>query len=274
MLKQLIRFQKINNKIHAIDYGGFENRNISMIKLFSAVAPQITKTKYDILVYTGDHPYDQNYNADMVFSFCTVKEYYLDVCPDFLFDSWLHTGIQDYFSIKNFLSYRGKLNPQSDKIGWIGGLHSQPRKILYEMGQSNKYHFLDILSIDLSKKNKQDQFITLPEQINKWKYLIDLEGNGYSARLKLFLGSNRITFVVDRPYKEFFFEFMVPWRHYIPIKRDLSDLEQNYQKIESDPSLQKYILSESENFSNTYLSRNFAFNLWIHKINKKLCQNS
>ena len=101
-------------------------------------------------------------------------------------------------------------------------------------------------------------YLTFQEQINRWKYLLDCEGVGWSARLKVLLCSPRIVFFVERPYEEWFFEFLVPRKHYVPIKRDLSDLTQRYFEIEKDQALQQTIKTHQAEFANTYLTRDAA----------------
>ena len=53
---------------------------------------------------------------------------------------------------------------------------------------------------------------------------------------------------MDRVYQEFWQKNLIPWQHYVPVKRDLSDLEENYLKIEKDKDLQQYIKSEQKKF--------------------------
>jgi hypothetical protein len=87
-----------------------------------------------------------------------------------------------------------------------------------------------------------------------------MEGNGWSARLKVLLSSPRIVFIAERPYEEWFFEYLEPWKHYVPVKRDLSDLLTNYDIIEKDIRLQDYIKSNAVDFKNLYLTRTAAEN--------------
>lgn len=43
------------------------------------------------------------------------------------------------------------------------------------------------------------------------------------------LAGDGVVFKVDSPYIEHFYEHLTPWKHYIPIKKDLGDL---IEKIE------------------------------------------
>ena len=60
--------------------------------------------------------------------------------------------------------------------------------------------------------------------VKKYSAVIDIEGNGYSGRLKHLLWSHRPVLLIDRPHKEYFFKYLKEWIHYVPVKRDMSDL--------------------------------------------------
>ena len=60
--------------------------------------------------------------------------------------------------------------------------------------------------------------------VSKFKIVLDIGGIGYSGRLKYLLFSGRPLIFVDRPYVEYFHDDLIPYKHYIPVKRDLSDL--------------------------------------------------
>jgi len=62
-------------------------------------------------------------------------------------------------------------------------------------------------------------------------------GNGYLGRLKYLLFSKRLILLVDRNYIEYFHNELIPYKHYITVKMDLSDLlekvkwcKNNYEK--------------------------------------------
>lgn len=260
-MTELFTIQSIDRHIYTKNFGGYEDRNYSMIKLFSKAINQANLiNSKPIIVSTSDAPKYLEDNA--IYNFSTINDNYDYVCPDFLFDCWTSTGIDDYESSRKSISKKGEINPKSNIIGWIGSLTGDIRKSLYLKYSEKPSINLDFRVTNLIKDSNgvciANNFMSLEQQIEEWKYLLDIEGNGYSARLKLLLCSNRIVFIADRPYKEFFYQFLIPWTHYIPVKRDLSDLEINYSIIENDTNLQNYIKQNSKIFCDTYLTRNFA----------------
>ncbi|KAF8628840.1 hypothetical protein AX17_005900 [Amanita inopinata Kibby_2008] len=57
----------------------------------------------------------------------------------------------------------------------------------------------------------------------KYKYVLDVDGNGWSGRFKRLITSNSLVFK-STIYPEWYMDRIAPWVHYIPIQVDLSDL--------------------------------------------------
>lgn len=60
-------------------------------------------------------------------------------------------------------------------------------------------------------------------EANEYKYLLDLDGNGWSARFKRLLSTNSVV-LKSTIFPEWFTEHIQPWVHYVPLKPDLTDL--------------------------------------------------
>lgn len=248
----------------------YESRGISVEKIIrDSVFKNSIKNNFAFYVNTDDAPLSGCPTPTYFFS--TTNNDFDNCFPCFLFDSWPEIGIENYTNtISNFITTK----PLSNKVGWIGSPMSMPRQIF--CNRFNNTYFTEAIINNWNRNNpkalfsKCPTYLTLQEQINKWKYLIDFEGAGWSARTKILLNSPRIIFIVDRPYKEFWYKDLVPWKHYVPIKRDLSDLEKNYDKIESDIFLQNYISEEQKKFSKKFLSYNSALEQATKIITKNL----
>ena len=77
---------------------------------------------------------------------------------------------------------------------------------------------------DPSKVNlKLKERVPITEQ-NKYKYLINVEGNSAAYRLGYMLGLESVILHVETKYKIWLEEFLIPDQHYILIKSDLSNL--------------------------------------------------
>jgi len=167
--------------------------------------------------------YDVERNDPSLERFCGV---------DWTFWWWPSARIRSFSETRDDMIRGGEAAPTVEKVAWYGNIHTAPpgevehdtRARLKRLGDENsdKMHIVDTSSTDSS------QWIYLPE-ITRFRYVIDIGGNGYSGRLKYLLFSRRALLLVDRPYIEFFHRDLVAWEHYIPVKRDLSDLLERVQ---------------------------------------------
>ncbi|KAJ7509027.1 glycosyl transferase family 90-domain-containing protein [Mycena galericulata] len=72
------------------------------------------------------------------------------------------------------------------------------------------------------------------EEVYKYKYLLDLDGNSFSGRYFSLLRSGSLVFK-STTMSEFFDDWLIPYVHYIPVLPDLSDLETKIEwAIEND----------------------------------------
>jgi hypothetical protein len=138
--------------------------------------------------------------------------------------------------IKTQILSASRLEPMYMKVGWVGNIYSpQPdviehytRPLLKSIGD-NYPDLFDIIHVmpnnTVIDKNSYG-YMSIPELIEKYRYLIDIGGNGWSGRLKFLLFSKRPLLLVDRAYMEYFYNDLKPYVHYIPVKEDLSDLLQ------------------------------------------------
>jgi hypothetical protein len=56
---------------------------------------------------------------------------------------------------------------------------------------------------------------------------IDLDGNSWSSRFGSLLCFNSVVIKVEPSYVDYFFYDLLPWKHYVPVRDDLSDLQEN-----------------------------------------------
>ncbi|KAF7377561.1 Beta-1,2-xylosyltransferase 1 [Mycena sanguinolenta] len=61
------------------------------------------------------------------------------------------------------------------------------------------------------------------QESGDYKYVIDVDGNGWSGRFKRLITSNALVFKATI-YPEWYMDRIAPWVHYVPIQLDLSDL--------------------------------------------------
>lgn len=243
----------------------YESRGVTFEKLVrDSLDKYPVDNEFRITVGMSDRKSGRDYDFHT-----DCKDY--DKCfPDPFFDSWPETGMHDYSDlVKSFVNSE----PKKNKIGWVGNKWTHPDRTeaFAKALDIDCCDFREIAWVrdgeDYSKVTSG--YMSYQDQIDEWKYLIDLPANGWSGRTKVLMSSPRILFIVEQEYEEFWHKELEPWKHYVPVKRDISDLEENYNKIESDPALQEYIKKNQREFAEKHLTRESAL-LQINKILKTL----
>ncbi|TFK70244.1 hypothetical protein BDN72DRAFT_766794 [Pluteus cervinus] len=101
---------------------------------------------------------------------------------------------------------RSKVNPALFDIAFAGApLQCSPE-------------VCDTLARQFEWRRYQDQ-----AQAGQFKYILDIDGNGWSSRFKRLITSNSLIFKTT-VYPEWYMDKIQPWLHYVPIQLDLSDL--------------------------------------------------
>eukprot|EP00816_Leptocylindrus_hargravesii_P010254 CAMPEP_0196822984 /NCGR_PEP_ID=MMETSP1362-20130617/85575_1 /TAXON_ID=163516 /ORGANISM="Leptocylindrus danicus, Strain CCMP1856" /LENGTH=830 /DNA_ID=CAMNT_0042202695 /DNA_START=296 /DNA_END=2788 /DNA_ORIENTATION=- len=110
------------------------------------------------------------------------------------------------------------------------------------------------------RDRKKEEFQNVPDEFRgdfynmtkqlQFKYLLSLEGNDVASGLKWMMFSNSVVFLPPPTYISWFMEsLLIPFVHFIPVKEDLSDLEQMIAWADSHPDETKRIAERSTLFA-------------------------
>jgi hypothetical protein len=235
--------------------GGYQTRNSSTIWCIKEADKLYNWPDFrPIKINTNDGYFK---TGEYAYSTETLK--YSNVVPDFNFRHWAEIGVKDYSDMCNEINIAGKVPFSINKVGWIGSLltHSN-RDLLFQIGKKHT----DIMDIFSSNTDSYPKFISMPDLVKTYSMLIDIEGHGYSGRVKYLLHSGRPLLLVERPHKEFFYEFFKPWVHYIPVNRNLENLVEIVKWTMANYKRALEIGLEAQKFAQTYCTREVAFKQW------------
>ncbi len=141
-------------------------------------------------------------------------------------------------------------NERINKIIWRGGLHGnserkgEPQRIellrLAKSAKSAKNH--DWLDAYESGSGNHRHGLEIKDQL-KYKYHIDIGGVSGTTRsaLRWKLASGSLVFKVDSDNMDWWHDELKPGVHYIPVKKDLSDLHSQWRWAEDHPELAEKI---------------------------------
>ncbi len=99
----------------------------------------------------------------------------------------------------------------------------------------------------------QGQFMTHEEQVG-YKYQIIVDGlfTTYPGdRWRLL--SDSVVFMHESEYGHWFYEALIPWIHYVPVKSDLSDLVEKLEMMRQQPLLGRQLAANAREFAQNYL---------------------
>jgi len=274
---ELMRVSGIFPNIIIDDYGGFHTRNSSVEAFIQLMFKRFYRSfqgkRLDFFIYTGDQCERVSSLASQapVFAFSTTKELRGKIIPipDFVYTGWPEVGVESWEKAIPQYKKRASLPYEDSRSFWIGNIEThESREILLRLSSAYP-HVLQARGITWPKSipgsfYQPANYVSIPDHA-KYKSLIDIRGVGYSARLKLLMHLGRPIFLVDRPYEEFFYPYMKPYKHYIPVKKDMSDLIEKIKWLHSDPHAYRKLAASTRQFADKYLSKSFALS-YLHYV--------
>lgn len=256
-MNQTLEITYLNKNLSFKENHCFQSRGKSVISMMTEAFHSLNDEQkiglrdFKEVFYLGD-------NADIPYSFC-AENYHNKIIPCFLFDKWPEVGIDDYDKLCDKILF-ASLNPyKNEKLFWIGNIHTtHKRRYFFEKFKSNE-NVLDIRHFNPNDHQDplNDNFTSLEDHLN-YKYLIDIEGNGFSARLKVLLFSGRPVFIQERKCNEYYFFNLKPFIHYIPVKSNFEDLLEKIDWAENNQEKCKEIAKNAQYFALTNLRRRNA----------------
>jgi hypothetical protein len=126
-------------------------------------------------------------------------------------------------------------------------------------------------TIDINKLNIKLAKPLTPEQQSKYKYIIHADGHVSAFRLSLELSMGCCILIIDSPYSLWFKQLLKPYTHYIPIKRDLTDLYDTIRWCRENDDKCLEIAKNAKEFYKTYLSKKGIFD-YMQELMRKLKQ--
>ena len=222
----------------------YQSRTSHVIELFAEAIAQAQAEKKEIKptfyrVFCSD--YVAHYPAlawnilpgkNLAFSACKrdIRDSKLQLIPDFVFNAWPEAEIKDYVQTCNDIVKASQVEPAFlNHIFWAGNIKTHESRMLLK-ALSMDFDWLTVVDTSIksgSPDNVSNNFVSLVDHC-KYSFLIDLQGIGYSGRVKLLLFTGRCLFLQEREFEEWFYQYLVPYVHFIPLRRDLSDLEEKY----------------------------------------------
>ncbi len=128
--------------------------------------------------------------------------------------------------------------------------NTRPKKLF-----GKKYlQTLEIDKLPFTLSNKLN-----PKEQSAYKYIIHVDGHVSAFRLSYTLSMNSVVLLVDSDWKIWYSNILKPYVHYIPIKRDMSDLVEKIIWCQKNDLKCKEIATNAVKFYNKYLQKEGIF---------------
>lgn len=163
-------------------------------------------------------------------------------------------------------------------------LNDNPRLKLVKLSYKWKNDWLDVgitKEVKKSKKHISSEFLThvnlkslgikLSEPISmeeqmKYKYIFDIEGNSAAYRLGALLQMKSVILKVESEYHIWIDKYLKPMKHYIPIKRDYSNLKEILEWCHTHDDACKQIADNAYDIYKKYYNKQSIFDYLENKI--------
>jgi Glycosyl transferase family 90 len=83
------------------------------------------------------------------------------------------------------------------------------------------------VDFDLTQIGGFKEGISPMSAFQQYTAVLDMDGNSWSSRFGTLLCYNSVVIKVEPQYFDYFHAELKPWTHYIPVKNDLSDFQEN-----------------------------------------------
>jgi len=164
--------------------------------------------------------------------------------------------------------------PTTNKVVGFGSIErpgSKPQREEYNHMTLDS-HVFDYLETKIYNAATPEKYYDIRDLIKKYKYFIDLKGHTYSTKAYTFIASNRVTLKCKhQPGKckmlvGWESDIIKPWKNYIPINWDLSDLKEKYEMIEKCPDKYDQIIHNNRKLFETTLSNDMMIQTLVNEI--------
>lgn len=106
--------------------------------------------------------------------------------------------------------------------------------------------------------------ISIPEHL-QFKYLIDIDGNASTySRYFWILLSNSMPLKVTSDFKQWYYDGLEPYKHYVPVASDVSDIVEKIHWAIANDDAAYYIAMESQQFAMQYLHEDSIYSYLYH----------
>lgn len=210
-----------------------------------------------------------------VLSMCRAPSYADVAVPDWACDAWVEAGLSaaDYDATCAALAAAGAAPAADARACWFGTAHHHPSRL--KLARLAEAHPELLVCNNVSWTQAElaagargapaepsAAFLPMAEQVRLFALSLDVQGKGYSSRVKSLLHAGRPLLLARRPWVEFYHERLREWEHYIPVQQDLADLLERVRWAQEHAAEAARIGASGQAFAREHLTRAALLREW------------
>lgn len=267
------------NQVYRNCYGQHVGFKMFMDSLLLSMTRKMRLPDFEIFVNLGDWPVmkkggqSRTAGPRPVFSWCGSDDSYDIVMPTYdITESTIDNMDRVTLDILSVQKHRMAWAEKEDKAFWRGRDARRERLELVDKARNHP----DLINASLTNffffREEEAKYGKTPYvsffKFFDYKYSINVDGTVAAYRLPYLLAADSLLMKQDSPFYEHFYKKMVANEHYLPFKRDLSNLVEQIRWAKENEELVLKMIRSANQFVNDHLMpRNiYCYNALLFRV--------
>lgn len=267
------------NQVYRKCFGQHVGFKMFMDSLLLSMTRKMFLPDFEVFVNLGDWPVmkkggqSRTSGPKPVFSWCGSDDSYDIVMPTYdITESTIDNMDRVTLDMLSVQKKRLSWDEKEDKAFWRGRDARRERLQLVDIARNHPELINASLTNFFFFREEEQKYGKAPYisffKFFDYKYLINVDGTVAAYRLPYLLAGDSLLLKQDSPFYEHFYKKMIANEHYLPFKRDLSNLvEQIKWAKENEEMVLRMIRSANEFVNDNLMPRNiYCYNALLFKV--------
>ncbi|XP_059060520.1 protein O-glucosyltransferase 2-like [Achroia grisella] len=250
-----------DNEVYRNCYGKHVGFNMFSDNILLFLARKVILPDMELVINLGDWPLVRKDTEPLpIFSWCGADDTVDIIMPTY---DITESTVENMGRVTlDTLSVQGNIerdwSEREPKAVWRGRDSRIERLKLVDISRANP----DLFNVSLTNffffRDQEQKYGPKQPHISffkffDYKYQVNVDGTVAAYRLPYLLAGGGMVLKQNSPYFEHFYELLQPWKHYVPVARDLSDLTKRLKWALANDNEARKIAENARIFANNNL---------------------